>query len=154
MEIKIENYLDHAEIKEIVADELRNQIRGHFTNEENAKRLLSNLAYHIVKEEINKIVPNYEQELLDKVVTIINDKNLGYQVFDFDTYGSGRSKSLGAQIVEETVRENKQLIKDKVIEGIQNRDYSDEAMIKLENLSDSFASNIYDFVELMRAKKE
>lgn len=153
MEIKIEDYLDQEEIKGIVVDELRNQVRLHFKNEENARRLLSNLAYQMVTDEVDKIVPNYQEELITKVAKLINEKDLGYHLFNFDTYGNGAARSLGAKIIEETVRENRQLIKDRVIEGIQNRDYSEEAMIKLENLSDDFASNIYDFVELMRDKK-
>lgn len=152
MEIKIEDYLNHEEIKEILQDELRNQIRGHFKNEDNAKRLLSNLAYHIVQEEVSKIVPNYEEELVKEVSKLIKEKDLSYYVFNFD-YFNGVSKSFGAKLIEETVKENKQLIKDKVVEAIQNKDYSEESLLQLERLSDSFASNIYDFVELMRGKK-
>lgn len=154
MDIKIEDYLDKQEIKEIVSDELRIQIREHFKNEENARRLLSNLTYQMVTDEIDKIVPSHKEELIAKVLELISKKDLSYHLFDFDTYGGGRARSLGAKYIEETVAENKQLIKDKVVEGIQNRDYSEEAIIKLENLSDSFASNIYDFVELMRSKKD
>lgn len=154
MEIRIENYLDNETIREVVIDELRSQVKEHFRNEENAKRLLSNLAYHIVREEIEKIVPNYEKELVDKVASLIRDKaSVSFNLFDFDTYGSGRSKSLGAKIVEQTVQENKDLIKQKVLQAIQEKDYSDEALLKLESLSENFSSNIYDFVELMRGKK-
>lgn len=155
MEIKFEDYLSRGEIKDILEEELRNQIIKHFNNEENAKRLLSNLAYHVVREEVNKIVPNYEQELVEKVTSLIKDSSsVSFNLFDFDTYGSGRGRSLGAKIVEQTVNENRELIKNKVIEAIQGRDYSDEAILKLENLSDSFASNIYEFVEMMKTKKE
>lgn len=154
MEINITDYLNHEEIKEIAQDEVRVQIREHFKNEENAKRLLSNLAYHIVSEEVNKIVPDYEQELVNKVASLIKDKkSVDFCLFDFDRYGSGQSKSLGAKIVEQTVEENRQLIKDRVIESIQNKDYSEEAFLRLENLSENFTSNIYDFVEMMRSKK-
>jgi cysteinyl-tRNA synthetase len=154
MEVKIEDYLDKETIREIVIDELRSQIKEHFRNEENAKRLLSNLAYHIVREEVEKIVPNYEQELVDKVASLIKDKSsVSFNLFDFDSYGSGRSKSLGAKIVEQTVQENRELIKEKVIQAIQEKDYSDEALLKLESISENFSSNIYDFVELMRSKK-
>lgn len=155
MEIKFEDYLSRGEIKDILEEELRNQIIKHFNNEENAKRLLSNLAYHVVREEVNKIVPNYEQELVEKVTSLIKDSSsVSFNLFDFDIYGSGRGRSLGAKIVEQTVNENRELIKTKVIEAIQGRDYSDEAILKLENLSDSFASNIYEFVEMMKTKKE
>jgi len=153
MEINIIDYLDEEEIKNICESEIRLQIREHFKTEENAKRLLSNLAYHIVKEEINKIVPNYEQELVAKVISLIKGKHLEYQIFDFDSYGAGRAKSLGAKIVEQTIKENESLIKQKVIDSIQNKDYSDEAWNKFEALAETFTHNIYEFVELMRNKK-
>ena len=154
MDIKITDYLQQHEIKEIVSDELRVQIREHFRNEENARRLLSNLAYHMVTEEVDKIVPNYEKELVAKVVSLLNDKkSVSYRLFDFD-YNTGNAKSLGAKIVENTIRENQQLIKDKVINTIQNADYSEEALIKFESLAEEFTSNIYEFVEMMRARKQ
>lgn len=153
MDIKITDYLQQHEIKEIVSDELRVQIREHFRNEENARRLLSNLAYQIVSEEVDKIVPNHEKELVEKVVSLLNDKkSVSYRLFDFD-YNTGNAKSLGAKIVENTVRENQQLIKDKVIDTIQNAYYSEDALIKFESLAEEFTSNIYSFVELMRSKK-
>jgi len=154
MEINITDYLSHEEIKEIAEDEIRVQIREHFKNEENAKRLLSNLSYQIVTDEVDKIVPNHKEELIAKVVELIGKKDLSYHLFDFDTYGGGKARSLGAKIIEETVRENKELIKDKVVETIQNRDYNDDAWNKFENLAEDFTSNIYDFVEMMRTKKE
>ena len=152
MEIKIENYLNHEEIKEVVTDELRNQIRSHFKSEENAKRLLSNLAYHIVMEEIDKIVPNYHSELVDKVKKLINEKDLNFHVYNFDTYRDGRAISVGAKIIEETVKEQKVTIKQIVIDTIKNKDYSQEAWNKFERLAEDFTSNIYDFVEEMRKK--
>ena len=154
MDIKITDYLQQHEIKEIVSDELRIQIREHFRNEENAKRLLSNLAYHMVTEEVNKIVPDYEKDLVEKVVSLLQDKqSLNYRLFDFD-YNTGNAKSLGAKIVENTIRENQQLIKDKVIDTIHNANYSEDALIKFESLAEEFTSNIYEFVEMMRTKKE
>ena len=38
MEINITDYLDHQEIKEIVEDELRNQIRNFFSGNEKMHR--------------------------------------------------------------------------------------------------------------------
>jgi hypothetical protein len=67
-------------------------------------------------------------------------------------YSDGKPESYGARLIEQTVIENKEVIKQKVVDAIQNKDYSDEALIKLENLSESFASNIYSFVELIRSK--
>lgn len=154
MEIKIEDYLSNEEIKEIVQDELRTQIRQFFSgSEENTQRLLSNLAYHVVREELDKIVPNYHNDLVNKVSELLQEKDLNYHVFNYDHF-SGAPKSYGAKVVENTVKENTELIKSKVIEAIQNKDYTEEALMKLENLSEEFTSNIYNFVELMRKKNE
>ena len=153
MEINITDYLNHDEIKEVVESELRKQIREHFKNEENAKRLMINLSYQIVTDEIDKIVPNHKDFIANKVAKIINsESSTSYCLFDFDSYGSGRRKSLGAIIVEETILENKQLIKDKVIESITTKDYSEEAWNKFEMLAEDFTSNIYDFVSAMKTK--
>ena len=152
MNIKIENYISDSEIKNILEDELRLQIRQHFKNEENAERLLSNLSYHIVSEEVEKIVPNHIDMIVDKVSKLITEKDLSYHLYNFDYY-DGKAKSLGAKIIEQTVKDNQQLIKDKVIESIQNADYTEDAFMKFENLAENFTHNIYDFVELMRNKK-
>lgn len=149
MEIKIENYLDPHEIKEIVVDELRNQIRNHFQNEENAERLLINLSYQIVSDEVEKITPNYKDIIVAKVNQLINDKDLSYHLYNFH-YHTNQAVSLGAKYIEETVNENKQLIKDKVLSSIMNKDYSDEAWNKLERLAEDFTSNIYDFIETIK----
>ena len=152
MEIKIERYLNDSEIKEIVQDELRIQVRKLFSGtEENTQRLLSNLAYAIVRDEVDKIVPNYEKELVNKVAELVRSKDLSFHVFNYH-YSTKAPLSFGAKIVEQTVKENQQLIKDKVVQAIQEKDYSEEALIKLENLSEEFTSNIYNFVELMRSK--
>ena len=52
MNINPLDYLSHDEIKDIAIDELRNQIRQMFKSETEAQRLLSNLSYQIVFDEI------------------------------------------------------------------------------------------------------
>lgn len=152
MEIKVEHYLDHEAIKEVVEDELRNQVRKFFSGtEENTQRLLSNLAYAIVRDEVDKIVPNYEEELVNKVAELIKTKDLSFHVFNYH-YSTNAPTSFGSKVIEQTVKENQQLIKDKVVKTIQETDYSVQALMKFESLADDFTSNIYDFVNLMRDK--
>ena len=151
MEINIQDYLNHEEIKEVVVEELRRQIRQHFNNEVNAQRLLVNLAYGIVQEEVDKIVPNYQEGLVAKVSELVKGKHLEYILFNYN-YSDNRPQSLGAKIVDQTVKENEQLIKEKVIDAIHSMQYSDKSLERLEAAADKFTSNIYDFVELMRTK--
>jgi hypothetical protein len=153
MEINITDHLSQDEIKEIVQDEIRLQIRNHFKTEENANRLLSNLAYHMVQEEIDKIVPNHKELLIHKVAEVLeNVDSVRFCLLNYD-YSSGAPKSLAAKIIEQTVKENTDLIKSKVIEAIETRDYSEDTWNKFETLCESFTSNLYDFMDLVRNKK-
>ena len=154
MEINFKDYLSDNEVKEIVQDELRIQVRKLFSGtEENTQRLLSNLAYSIVRDEVDKIVPNYEQDLVNKVAELIKSKDLSFHVFNYH-YSTNAPTSFGSKVIEQTVKENQQLIKDKVVKTIQEADYSEQALMKFESLADDFTSNIYDFVNLMRDKND
>ena len=71
MEIDFKEYLSDGEIKDIIVEEFRIQIRKKFSSEKETERLLGNLAFHIVKEELEKITPNYEEYLNTKVNKIL-----------------------------------------------------------------------------------
>lgn len=73
MDIKFEDYLSDSQIREILESELREQVRAHFKSEQNAERLLSNLAYGMVYDEIDKILPNYHSNLVSKVEEMIKE---------------------------------------------------------------------------------
>jgi hypothetical protein len=151
MEINIKDYLNEDEIKDLLKDELRRQVRDYFKSEDNANRLLINLSYDIVTNEVNKIVPNFQEVINKKVASLVTEKDLSYHLFNFD-YNSGVAKSLGAKIIEQTIKENEAIIKDNVLKSILEKDYSDEAWNKFESLAEDFTHNIYAFVEAMRAK--
>ena len=154
MEINFKDYLSDDEVKEIVQDELRIQVRKLFSGtEENTQRLLSNLAYSIVRDEVDKIVPNYEEQLVNKVAELVKSKDLSFHVFNYN-YSTNAPTSFGSKVIEQTVKENQQLIKDKVVKTIQETDYSEQALMKFESLAEDFTSNIYDFVNLMRDKND
>lgn len=152
MDIKIENYLSDEKIKEIVSDELRQQIRDYFKNESNANRLIINLSYDVVIEAVNEIVPNFHEILVEKTQRLINEKDLSFVLFNYD-YSTGNPKSLAAKIIEQTVNQNKPLIQDNTVKAIHAINYEDKALKTLKRLSDEFASNIYEFIEIIRNKK-
>lgn len=149
MEIKIENYLSESEIKEIVQEELREQVRKHFSSEKEAERLLINLSHEIVQQEVEKIVPNHQEMIVKKVASIINDKDLSFYVYRHH-YSTDAPQSTGAKILDEAVRANKDFINQKVIDTILNKDYSEEIWNKFESMADTFMSNIYAITEIAR----
>ena len=152
MELKINlaDYLSQDEIKEAVREQIKCEVSNLFRNEENAKRLLSNLSYEIVFNEIDKVIPNSRNLVIQKTESILNDIK-SYQVFRDASYGG--KKSIAYELMENSVKNNVELLNEKVKETIINKDYSKEIWDKFENLADSFMSNIYTIVELGRNKK-
>jgi len=151
-EINIQDYLSQDEIKDIVIDEVRNNIKAYFKNEQNAERLLSNLSYAIVYDEIDKVIPNSRDLVISKTQKLLNDIK-SYQVFRYH-YNSNTPESIGAKIVENCVMENKDLMNQMVKDTILNKDYSSKIWDKFEELAESFISNIYSIVELGRNKNK
>ena len=151
MEINIEDYLSHDEVKEIVIDRIRAEVAKLFNDEENAKRILSNLSYQIVFDEVDKIIPNSKDVICQKTVNVINSKDFSFNVF---RKGDAWSKASSAYLImENTIKENKHLIEEKVKSTIENRDYTDDVWAKFEELGETFISNIYEIVRLGRQKK-
>ena len=146
MDIKIEDYLNHSEIKEIVQDELRSQIKTYFKNEENANRLISNIAYQIVFDEVDKIIPNSIELIKEKTIKVLEGNHFQYSIFRDKGFGYGNS--LASQIIEDTVKDSKSLIEEKIKETITSKDISHEVWDKFEELGESFISNIYEIVRL------
>ena len=149
MEIKLRDYFSEEEIKEILEEELRNQISGHFGNERNAKRLLSNIAYQIVFDEADKIVGDSKQLVIDTTVRIINDIK-SYSVFRDDRYGS--APSLGYKLIQDAVRDNRGMIEEQVQKAIMGRDYTEDVWTMFEQMGDNFGELLYKIAELGRNK--
>lgn len=147
-EINVEDYLSQDEIKQIVIDQVKSEVRELFKTEENAKRILSNLSYELVFNEIDKVIPNSRQLIIEKTTSILNNIQ-SYSVFRNRDYGKA---SLAYELMEQAVRENKDLLNHKVKETITDKDYSQEIWSKFEELGETFMSNIYAISELGRSK--
>jgi hypothetical protein len=140
MEIEVKDYLSESEIKEIVQQELRLKVRQQF-DLNNIERIFSNSAYHIVWEEVNKSIDYDVTEFIkNKVIQIINELS-EYSVFrDKGDYIYGRDKnSIAQDYLNQYVEENKNIIKDRVIEIMQGLDS--------EKLNDQLYDLIYQVVE-------
>lgn len=149
MKIDLADYLSKDEIKEFVKEQLKYEVSKLFQGESNAQRLLGNLSYEIVFNEIDKVIPNSKNLVIEKTEAILRDIK-SYSVFRDAAYGG--KKSLAYELMENAVKNNVELLNEKVKETIINRDYSDEIWTKFEELAESYISNIYSIVELGRKK--
>lgn len=74
MEIKVEDYLSHDELKDIVIDEVKGAVNYRIKKDTDLDRIISNSAYttvyRIVDETLGK---DLEQMIKEKVIAIMND---------------------------------------------------------------------------------
>lgn len=150
IKIDIDDYLTDEDIREICKEQVAYKVQSYLGDEQNTKRVLSNLSYEIIFDEVDRHLGESSKEIIRKnTLKIINDLT-NYSVFRDNSYGG--SKSMATNIMEESVRENKELIKDKVREAISNKDFSEEVWTKFEQLGEDFMSNIYSLIEMVSKK--
>lgn len=130
LEININDYLCEDEIKNIVEDEIRKSIYRHFNDENNIKRILSNVSYELVFNKVDEIIKS-TSNITEDTYTLINNKvidiinNLSeYSVFrQSNIYGDKESEA--QCMLRCCVESNKDLLKTKVKEIIDNYNYSE-----------------------------
>lgn len=126
MQIKVEDYLSREDITERIRYRLDETIR------KDAERILSNTAYGVVFDAVNKALDGKMQETIkSKVVKIINELS------DFNVFRStdawGNPGTVGTKILNEAIEENRQAIKEKVKETIDGYDISSKIELRLED---------------------
>ena len=126
MQIKVEDYLSKEEITEMIRYRLDYAIR------KDSERILSNTAYGVVFDAVNKALDGKMQETIkSKVVKIINELS-DFNVFR-KTDAWGNPASVGTKILNEAIEENSQAIKEKVKETIDGYDISSKIELRLED---------------------
>lgn len=152
MEIKFEDYLSQDEIKSILESELRVQVQRHFRDEQNANRLIANLSYRMIWDEVEKIIPNSKDIITEKVIEVVNGTNYTYQVFRNKT--SYDSESLACSFLNEAVRENRDKIKNRVVEILFNPEADEKIFEVMEHTIAELSTNLYDINKIIKSRKE
>lgn len=136
--INIENYLTPEEIKNECKEAVRDAIYTQYGKSENAlNRLLINLSYCYVFNMIDEAVDgNLETIIKEKIIEIINDLH-SYHVFRSGDYGTPESK--GYKIIEEEVEKQREHIKQKIYEIIEQYDF--------QGLKNHISDMIYECIE-------
>lgn len=135
IEINIMDYVSEHEIKDTILESIAGYAR-HRT-EEWYKRVLTNVAYQEVFDEIDKELGNTtaKEIIKSKVKELINKDDM-YGVFrDKQTFGYN---SVGQEILEECVKENRDLINKRVVEKINKHPFRE--------LEDEIGDVIYECI--------
>ena len=144
--VKVENYLSEGEIREIAKEEIRSEIRNKI-NKQDLDRIITNASYDIVWKRIDEEIDEDISEMIKTKVFDIVVNMSNFNVFRKKMnlpYDEGNS--LAQDYLEEYVEENKELIRDKVIEKIKELD-EDYLRYKVEDM-------IFDVIEERLIGKE
>ena len=98
--IDINDYLSESEKKEYAIEAFKETIkRGMFNDKEGIQldreiqRVIGNISHSIVMDEVQKYIPNCEELIKQKVLKILNEDSLTYQVFKKRCLGKSREFS-------------------------------------------------------------
>ena len=153
MEINIKEYLSEEEIKEAILCALRDGVKKMFNDEREVARILSNVSYYTIFNEIDKIVPGCKDKIQENIQKQIEDGDYRYHVFREASLGNAEGE--GARIAREYVRSRREEIMAKVQKAIDDYDVKPlvEKMFQrsFNDLADRF-QNIADM--LYELKKE
>jgi hypothetical protein len=124
---KIEDYLSIEEIKEECKLTLQKVILQHFSKESQIERLISNLSYEFLFDEISKCIGEDSEKLVKETVIKIlkQPETFSYLLFRRkNTWEQEESK--GYKILQETMESCKELIKNRIVEEIEKYDFNTE----------------------------
>lgn len=150
MEIKIdiENYLSEEEIKEICQDTLRGIISEQFRKEADLDRVISNLSYEFLFKQISECIGEDAVVLIkSKVRKLLQDDNvIKYQLFrKADAWE--RSESVAYSILQQSIKDNADLINERVKETIGTYDFGSKDEIKCvieDSVHDYIADKLFN----------
>lgn len=146
--IKLEDYLTPSEIKDVVRDEFAAFVAKSLSKETDLTRIIGNIAHEIVFNEVRKYIPNYKELLAKNVKQIIEKKDYQWEIFRRKDAWE-REEGPGLTIIKETLNANKDAIKKRIENAINNfdieklcKDYLDK---KMKDVADEFGK-ISDFL--------
>ena len=136
MEINIQDYLTHDEIKDIAVKQVKESLR------EGGERLVNNLAYEVAFNIIDESLTDEMMHMVKKKVPEIIEGLSEFNIFRKPTAWD-RESSDAWDTLQTAMKENRDAIKVKVRETIENYDYE----TALARNSDYFTEMI---VEVLR----
>jgi len=157
IEINIDNYLTEEEKKEIIIDAYRERVRtelfrkpsGTALSDNEIQRIVGNIAYEAIFNEINQYIPNFKELIKEKTIRTIKEKD-NYSFFIFrskDIYDN--EEGLAIKYINEAIEESKELIKEKIRDAIINFNYTESIKKEILNEIDKLVTSIYklsDFI--------
>ncbi len=144
VEININDYLNEAEIKEIVLDEFRERIKDQLKRYGNIDVLFANIGYNTFIEAGSKVIGLTENEIQDKIVQHLtslfnDDKIYRLQVFRRKDAYTCAEDGIDTKILDDVLSKSRPIIERKVNELIEK--------YKFPELKEEICDTIYECIE-------
>ena len=97
-------------------------------------------------------MPNFQDIIKEKVIHAITNENLHFQIFRNKDDYFREKQSLALDYIEEVVKENEELIKEKTINKIATFNYDEIIIDKLKSVFEDSFSDIYDLFDKLKQK--
>lgn len=146
MEINFKDYMTYEEIKKIIVDEFKSLVK------KDTERILSNVSYQLGDSFIKEFISENDLAFVkEKVTEILHDKQtISYRLFSERNAWDTNKLLKVSEIIEQTIMNNMDILKDKTIESMKNIDVD-----KLtEFLTENFDSVISAFILFNTNKKQ
>ena len=142
-EIKVDDYLTEDEIKDIVIDEVRSNVRSR--NEENLTRIIKNASHYWFHDIVSEVMGENFNEKIEEQVKEILSKVSSYTIIRDGSYGEKPSKAY--LLMQEYVEKHKSILENRVKEKIENLSEIDVlGYERREEIANSVSQAIYDVV--------
>lgn len=141
MEINIKDYMSDEEIKAIIEDEIVKETRRTLCNEKEITRTLTNISYYELWKKIEEEIPNCQEIIKEKTKEQMLEMSK-FDIFrkrdDFLEY----KDSLAQQFLDESVKENKNIIDDKV-KTIMNELSLTDIKYDIQSIIEQYIDNLF-----------
>lgn len=146
--INIENYVNEERLKQIVEDELRNTIQSilynKFRRESEINRMIANISYEIIFKAISDAIEeDAEVKIANTVKHLLeDDSHIRYLLWrKKDAWENEESPAVTA--MNEAIKDNKQLIRNKVMQTIDQFEFNDVKTAVYEALESACYEKVF-----------
>lgn len=143
IKISLEDYLDENEIKEACKSAIRDVVFEKYSKEAEFDRLLTNLSYEFIFKQVSELIKEDSVLLISKKVKeILQDKNtIRYEIFrKADAWE--RSESIGISLLNQAIKDNEKVLREKVKETFEQYDFGNT-----EEIKETIEECVYNYIE-------
>lgn len=151
--LNIDDYLTFEEKRSIIKKLFTEKVSELLSKESNISRIISNISHEIVFNEVQKFIPNYEEQIKLNVQNTLRENKLDYYIFKRKDVWD-KDESLAIKYLNETMVANKETFQARIKDCIENYDLSNDIS---ENISNNFcemAESLSNLSELFYKKSK